>query len=62
MKTVQEYRRHAEECRALTKQMTTGDQRDQLLKLAETWDALANQREQSLFASPRGRAPTVSLA
>jgi hypothetical protein len=45
MKTAQEYRRYAEECRALAKQMTDIMQRDQLLMMADTWDRLAEQRE-----------------
>ena len=37
MDTVQGYRKHAEECRSLAKQMKPGEQREQLLKMAETW-------------------------
>lgn len=48
MKTVVDYRRHAEECRALAKQMKVGEQRDQLLKMAETWETLANERQRTL--------------
>jgi hypothetical protein len=48
VKTVTEYRKNAAECRALAKQMKPGEQRDQLLKMAETWDVLAEQRERSL--------------
>ena len=45
MKTASEYRKHAEECRALAQQMTSAEQRDQLLEMARTWDALAETRE-----------------
>ena len=48
VKTVVDYRKHAEECRALARQMKGAEQRDQLLKMAGTWDALATQRERSL--------------
>ena len=44
MKTVSEYLRHAEECRALRAQMTTGEQREQLFGMAEVWERLAQDR------------------
>jgi len=43
MKKASEYRRHAEECRALAKSMT-GQQREQLLGMAATWERLAEDR------------------
>jgi hypothetical protein len=48
MKKTDEYLQHAKECRALAKQMEGGDQRDQLLKMAETWEVLATERERTL--------------
>ena len=44
MKKIEEFRTHAEECRQLARR---GDQhtREQLLKMAETWDMLAYERE-----------------
>lgn len=45
MRKASEYRAHAQECRHLAKQMRPGQQRDQLLAMASTWDALANERE-----------------
>ncbi|PVE25238.1 hypothetical protein DC522_06825 [Microvirga sp. KLBC 81] len=45
MKKASEYRKHAEECRALAKQLPEGPQRDQLLEMARTWDNLANDRD-----------------
>jgi hypothetical protein len=44
MKKVSEFRRHAEECRELATR-TSPEHRDMLLKMAETWDALARNRE-----------------
>jgi hypothetical protein len=44
MKTAAEYRTHAEECRALAKQLPEGEQRNQLLEMARTWDNLARDR------------------
>jgi hypothetical protein len=40
-----EYRQHAKECRDLAKQMRPGQQREQLLAMAHTWEALATERE-----------------
>jgi hypothetical protein len=45
MKKASEYRQHADECRALAKQVPEGEQRDQLLEMARTWDRLADDRE-----------------
>ena len=45
MKMVSEYRQHAQECRTLAKQVPAGEQRDQLLEMARTWDSLADTRE-----------------
>ncbi|WP_414476265.1 hypothetical protein [Microvirga sp. M2] len=45
MKTAAEYRNHAEECRVLARQMPEGEQRDQLLEMARTWDNLSQTRE-----------------
>jgi hypothetical protein len=48
VKKASEYRQHAEECRALAKQVPEGPQRDQLLEMAKTWDALAGDRGRSV--------------
>ena len=48
MKKASEYRQHAEECRALAKQVPEGPQRDQLLEMGKTWDALAEERGRSV--------------
>ncbi len=45
MKTASEYRQHAAECRTLANQMPAGEQREQLLEMARTWDSLADTRE-----------------
>jgi hypothetical protein len=42
------YSQHALGCRHLAKQMTGSEQREQLLKMAETWDVLARERERTL--------------
>jgi hypothetical protein len=43
---------HARECRSLAKQMENGEQRDQLMKMAETWEVLAQERERTLANRP----------
>jgi hypothetical protein len=56
MKKASEYRRHAEECRALAKNMKPGEQRDQLLEMATTWENLAAERTELI-----GRHPELGL-
>jgi hypothetical protein len=52
MKTAAEYRKHAEECRVLAKQVPEGEHREQLLEMARTWDNLAKDREQLVRNHP----------
>jgi hypothetical protein len=44
MKKASEYRQHAAECRALAARMEGGEAREQLLRMAATWDQLARER------------------
>lgn len=48
MKAIAEYEKHAEECRALAKNMPAGDAREQLLEMAKTWTVLAEERKRAL--------------
>lgn len=48
MQQVEEYRKHAEECRAMASRMRNAPQREQLLYLARQWDGLADEREKML--------------
>ena len=48
MKKAAEYRQHARECRALALNVRTEEQRSQLITMADTWDALAAERERML--------------
>ena len=52
MKTAAEYRKHAEECRTLAQQVPEGEQRNQLLEMARTWDNLARDREKLVQNHP----------
>jgi hypothetical protein len=44
MKKAEEYRQHAKECRDLAKGLEAGEQREQLLTMAATWERLADER------------------
>ena len=48
MKTASDYRQHAEDCRKLARQLPAGQQREQLLEMAKTWDELALSRERQI--------------
>ena len=48
MKKAAEYRQHAQECRTLARNVRIEEQRVQLIAMAETWDALATERERML--------------
>ncbi|HYG27941.1 MAG TPA: hypothetical protein VD906_13675 [Caulobacteraceae bacterium] len=52
MKKASEYRLHAEECRQLASRMNSGEQRDQLLTMAQTWDRLAAERSELVRRHP----------
>jgi hypothetical protein len=55
MKKAEEYRAHAEECRQLAAR-GDGRAREQLLKMAETWESLALDREANKSRQERIRA------
>ncbi|MXQ14682.1 hypothetical protein [Microvirga makkahensis] len=57
MKKASEYRKHAEECRILAKQVPEGPQRDQLLEMARTWDKLADDRDALIRKHPELAMP-----
>lgn len=57
MKKASEYRKHAEECRALARQVPEGPQRDQLLEMARTWDKLADDRDALVRKHPEIARP-----
>ncbi len=56
MKKASEYRKHAEECRALARGVQ-GEQRDQLLEMAATWDNLAAERAAFIQRHPELAMP-----
>jgi hypothetical protein len=52
MKKASEYRQHAVECRQLAAALGPGEQRDQLLEMAATWDRLADERSEFVRRHP----------
>ena len=55
MSRADEHRRRARECRDLAEHMSMDTHRDQLLRMAESWEALANDAEVQ-FGQPRPTA------
>ena len=53
MKAVKEYLRHAEECDLLARTAISDEQREQIVKMAQTWWLLAKQRERHLLSKAR---------
>jgi hypothetical protein len=47
MKKAEEYRAHAAECLEMARQTRNAEHKSQLLKMAETWEMLAVQREKA---------------
>ena len=45
MNKVSDYRHHAQECRVLARNAPNEEQRTQLLKMAEAWEAFAAEHE-----------------
>jgi hypothetical protein len=48
MRKIEDYRRHAAECRDMAQRANGQEQREMLLSMAATWDSLAAGREESL--------------
>ena len=51
MLDAKQYRRYAEECRSLARVTESGNRRNILLKMAETWEILANNAESQQVAA-----------
>jgi len=52
MKSVQQYRKHAAECRALARAARQDEERKQLLAMADAWTRLAEHYETSPSRHP----------
>ena len=57
MKTVREFRAQAEQCRALAKRSPTTDVRQKYQVMADSWEALATERERRLKVAPEDDGP-----
>ena len=53
MKKISDYKRHAEECRQLATAAALPEHRTQLVRMAETWEMLAEQREREAARQQR---------
>ena len=54
MKLVEEYLRHAEECRKLLAQVAVQEHREKIQKICEVWASLDEERRQQIDAETRG--------
>ena len=61
MKTTQDYLRHAEECDALAKTSVSDEQRQMIVKMAETWRLLAKQRAKQLLTQSKVEAIDLGI-
>ena len=60
MRKAADYRKHADECRILARNMAPGEQRDLLMNMAQTWESLASDREREY--AKRAGGPEMSGA
>jgi hypothetical protein len=55
MQKVEDYRNHADECRAMARRSRTPEERTMLLNMAKTWDNLASHRAEQIARKQRLR-------
>jgi hypothetical protein len=55
MREVAEYRRYADVCRKLTRELSSPESKRQLMEMATVWTLLADERERRLQSDPSGR-------
>jgi len=53
MRKIEDYRKHAEECRLMLARSRTEDERQMLLNMAATWESLARDREEQIARQQR---------
>jgi hypothetical protein len=53
MRKIEEYKRHADECRQLAAISSNEETRAQLLEMAQTWTELARNREDQIVRHER---------
>ncbi len=54
MKTIGDYPQQADEYRAIANRFSSPQEREMLLKMARTWDSLADDRKAHILADPNG--------
>ena len=52
MEKIINYRRHADECRALASRARSSEERTMLIEMADSWEALAATRGRALSLRP----------
>jgi hypothetical protein len=57
MQTVENYRQHGEECRAMVRRSRSPEERAMLLKIGQTWDDLAAYRAAQIARGQVAPAP-----
>jgi hypothetical protein len=53
MTKFEDYKKHAEDCRTMARNTTNEEQRQGLLKMAETWESLAADRAAQMARQKR---------
>lgn len=53
MRKIEDYKKHAAECRQMAAQATNEEHRQMLLHMAETWESLANDRKDQIARKKR---------
>jgi hypothetical protein len=56
MQKVEDYRKHADECRSIARRSRSLEERDMLLNMARTWDDLASHRAAQITRHQRMNA------
>jgi hypothetical protein len=57
MKTAEEYRQHADECRRLAERARSPDERKAILQIATSWDKLAGDRDRKITKERQAAKP-----
>ena len=53
VRKIEDYRKHAEECRAMANRAASDEHRQMLLQMVETWESLARDRAEQIACRKR---------
>lgn len=53
VRKIEDYRKHAEECRAMANRAASEERRQMLLQMVETWESLARDRREQIARQER---------